>query len=88
MIYSLYSVYDEKIMSYGPVICMDNEVNAIRAFSSVANDKSSDIGRFPDDFRLYQVGTFDSEAGVIDRFPIPVLVASASKFVRSSENAS
>lgn len=87
MKHGLFSIYDKKLNSFGPVVCLDNEVNANRAFKAVSNDKSGDIGRFPDDFSFYRVGDFDSESGVVDGYAVPLLVNTARSFVEV-ENAS
>lgn len=43
---------------------MDHEVQAVRGFSQAANDSSTEICKYPDDFRLVFIGELDVVSGV------------------------
>lgn len=38
---------------------------AVRAFGDQANDPSSDIGKYPADFQLFELGEWDEVTGVL-----------------------
>lgn len=78
----MYSVYDTKSQHFSPPFFQVNEIMATRAFARAANDPASDIHAFPDDFTLYQVGTFDDNNANIDACLPPVLVINASSLIK------
>lgn len=53
---------------------------AIRSFTDEANRKTSEINNHPEDYDLYQLGTFDQETGKIEQTSI-ALVARAQDLV-------
>lgn len=62
----IYSIYDEKVDSYSqPFFCVHKQ-HAIRIFSNLVNDKSSNINTYPEDFALYFLGSFDDATGLFD----------------------
>jgi len=61
----IYTVYDTKAEQYGnPVFCR-TDAEARRQFATVAEDPTNEIGKHPEDFILYRIGTWDNENGNI-----------------------
>lgn len=65
----LYSLHDVKTDKwYKPVVC-NNDGEAERSFISAVNGdygKDGDVVKYPQDFRLVCLGTFDDQLGVIE----------------------
>lgn len=61
-----FAVYDQKARSFCKPFHADNQNTAIRAFHYSATQLDNDIGRYPNDYGLYFVGTFDGEQGTWD----------------------
>jgi len=83
MIKNLYSVYDTKSNSFCNPFVSQNDATALRDFTHVANDNSTEIGRYPADFALFRVASFDFESAVVKSEPTPVNLALASTLVRA-----
>lgn len=66
MIVKIFSVFDKKARSFCTPFYMPNVETAVRAFHQAANDKSIDVGRYPADFDLFMLGTFNDETGVTE----------------------
>ncbi|AXH77991.1 MAG: nonstructural protein [Microviridae sp.] len=49
---------------FGPPFNMPARGQAVRAFSDLANDKNTQVGRHPSDFKLVEIATFDDTKGV------------------------
>lgn len=62
MIHQLYSVYDRKAKVFCKPFTAENHEVAVRSFAFAANDKTTDIGRYPEDFVLYHLGSFDDNS--------------------------
>jgi len=65
VILKAFSVLDVKSEIFGrPFFCVSNG-EALRAFKDLAGDKNTTVGRYPGDFKLVEIGTFDDGAGVM-----------------------
>lgn len=76
MIFGVYSVRDHLTGFMTPVL-EQNEAVAVRNFSMACDRmkaESSVMAWKPSDFALYQIGSFDSESGLIAPVQPPVLV--------------
>ncbi|QXP08113.1 MAG: nonstructural protein [Arizlama microvirus] len=70
-----YSILDTKSKIYNNPHFLINDAVAIRQFGLIVNDKESIISKYPEDFRLYRVGTFDMSTGKITSEQNPVEIA-------------
>ena len=60
---NIYSIYDTASGAYMRPFYMNSDGQAIRAFSDLAQDAEHEIGRHPEDYTLYRIGTFDDNTG-------------------------
>lgn len=85
MIMHMFSVYDEKASTFcAPFFSVNADV-AIRDFAYAANDLSTDIGRYPIDYTIYHIGTFDTETAVVLSTQ-PKNLGMASNFTKGLES--
>lgn len=80
----IYSIFDKKVGSYGPVMSFQNEVDAKRYFGACVVNSDTIVGMYPEDYVLTYVGEFDDESGCItaDNMPTHVVEALACVAVR------
>jgi len=81
MIKDVFVVQDAKVQAFGTPFFLENITVAIRAFAHAANDKQNDIGRYPTDFNLYHLGTYDDQTAKFDLLPAPFHLALASTLI-------
>ena len=81
MIHVMFSVYDSKSESYQPPQAYPTAGMAIRSFAAGANDKASAFGRWPRDFTLFEVGTYDDSSGKMIPHETPLSRGVAIEFV-------
>lgn len=60
---NMYAVYDMKAAAFLQPFFSALDATAIRAMSAVVNDPTSMIHKFPGDYALFQIGTFDEQLG-------------------------
>ncbi|QXP44283.1 MAG: nonstructural protein [Arizlama microvirus] len=77
MILSIFAVKDNKASCYNRPFSEINVLNAVRGLSVAVNTQESQIMHFPEDFDLYQFGTFDDVTGKMDMFDSPKFIQSA-----------
>lgn len=66
MLKQVFSVYDKKAKIFCQPFYAENSEVAIRSFAYAANDKTVDLGRYPTDFDLFKLGSFDDQTGKFD----------------------
>lgn len=85
MIYNIYAIRDFKTGFLSP-ITEQSEVTAIRNFEYACSKDDNLMNHFPNDFSLYEIGSYDSDTGLLQAVPVIRLVASASDFVNKKES--
>ena len=81
MKFGLYCIKDAKTGFMTPVV-EQNDAAALRNFSHAVNQSESIMYDSPNDFTLFKVADFDTDAGIIG-IPSPTLVADASEVLRN-----
>lgn len=66
MKYGIYSVFDCKANAYAQPFYAPNRPVALRNFAAAQEDPNSVLSKFPGDFVLYELGTFDDTGGTIE----------------------
>lgn len=80
-----FSILDVKSDVYSPPFFMQTVGQAMRAFKVTVNDQESQVGRFPEDFKLMRIGEFDGVRGLLTACE-PTSLGFATEFKeRSSE---
>lgn len=86
---SLFSIRDQKVGVFNNPFIAPNVNAIIRQFGDAVANKDGDLGKYPQDFDLYEVGSFNPETGVIDAYGQPKHVFSCVALVNSlGENKS
>ena len=62
-----YSVQDTKTAAFGTPFFSQNDETAIRSFQMLSKDTNSVVAFAPQDFRLFRLGVFDDQSGVIEK---------------------
>lgn len=78
----LYCVYDSKVGIFHAPMVMLNKGEALRSWEEVANDDTKAICRHPQDFTLFEVGTFEDTLPEINMYKAPESLGLASNFKR------
>lgn len=81
MMFGMYSIKDAKTGFMTPVV-EQNDAAALRNFSHAVNQLESIMHDSPNDFSLFKISDFDTDAGII-AIPSPILVADASEVLRN-----
>jgi len=61
MIKPVFTLFDEKAKYHKQPFIFQSKGEAIRAFSDIANDNKTEVGKHPADFHLYHIADFDEE---------------------------
>lgn len=78
----VFCVYDCKVESYGSPFFYKTKGDALRSFSEVANDTKTQIGKYPADFTLFELGDYFEENAKFSIHATPIAIAVAVEFVK------
>jgi hypothetical protein len=73
----IYSVRDNKVDAYGVPFFVDSDVQALRELHVAVNDNRIQLSIFPEDFDLYELGSFNEQTGKIDTLVVPKFITGA-----------
>lgn len=77
MITKLFVIYDAKAKFYNKPFNLPNEATALRTFTDLTNDPNTDICKHPEDFTLFEIGSYDDEHAKLTPLTIPNPICSA-----------
>lgn len=81
-IHRVYSLHDSKAAVYNMPFSSPNDALARRMVEDLVVDRNTTVGRHPSDFRLYCIGLFDDEKGLMQPFNVPEHIVDAVALVR------
>jgi len=81
----LFAIRDVKSEAYCPPMAITTVGLAVRGFSDECLNPKSDLSRYPADYMLYEIGTYDPNTAVITSLPVPVFVASATEMIAKAK---
>lgn len=82
MILTVVCVHDKAAAAYLAPFSVGHIQLAVRAFADQCNTPNTDIGRHPEDFTLFKLGTYDDSTGRFDLLPSPEAVGNGVNYVR------
>lgn len=83
MIKKVFTVYDEKAKLFGKIFFMDEIGEARRGFGDAVSDPKTGLHAHPEDYRLYQIGTYDVHTGKLTSLDPLLLCASGTDYKKS-----
>lgn len=78
----LFTIYDSKAETYVAPFCLLSRGEAIRAFTDTVNDQSIPPGKYPEDFSLFELGTFDETNCKFVLYSTPTSLGVGVEFVK------
>lgn len=83
-----FSVYDVKVSGYAHPFFCSAAGEAARLFGDWVNEGKTPLSKHPEDYRLYQVGSFDMDSGAMASLDVPVLVVAGDVVMTRASIAS
>ncbi|WNK13825.1 MAG: hypothetical protein [Microvirus sp.] len=63
---NVYAIFDNAARAYLPPFFLLRDTMAIRSFTEAVNSKDHPLNKFPQDYSLFRLGSFDDSSGQID----------------------
>jgi len=76
----IFAVFDTKAETYSAPFTKLTKGLAIRDFTDAANNSDNMIGKYPHDYALFQIGTWDETCGKITTEATPINIGLAIEY--------
>lgn len=81
------SLKDAKADTFSPPFFQVNRASALRVLSDLVADERSTVSRHPEDFALFELGTFDDVTGMITSYDMPRHLSNALEWRKDPNEA-
>lgn len=79
---NIYSIRDSKAEASLLPFCMRSRGEVTRAFGDACKkNDGSPLASHPEDYILFEIGTFDEQTGLVDAYKAPVSVCMGADFL-------
>lgn len=85
MKHKAFSIRDSKTGVFNPPFWTPHTGQAMRTLQELANDSKTQIGKYPEDFQLYEIGEYDDELGLMYPREAPHQIATAGELVNRAQ---
>lgn len=82
MLVNMYSIFDKKTGSYSTPFFQQNDATATRMFADEINGTDNLLAKHPEDFVLFNVGSWEDFGSVLGHEPVSVVDGLALKVDR------
>lgn len=82
---NVYAVYDQAAKAYLAPFFLNNDEMAIRIFRDCANSNDHQFGRFPSDYTLFHLGTFDDTTGMLESWAPQKIISALEVLVDDNQ---
>lgn len=65
MVHRLFTIFDDKAEAYLPPFVLPGKGMAMRIFGDCVNSKDHQFGVHPEDYTLFDIGSFDDKTGIV-----------------------
>jgi len=81
MLHQVFSVHDSKADFYMTPIFFKTKGEALRAFSAIVNDASHHFNKYPEDFTMFHLGSYDDDKAKFELHLTPIPLGKALEFI-------
>ena len=80
MVYKIFSLYDSAVGAYNVPMFLRSRGEAIRSFQAAANEGDSNISKWPDQYTLFEIGTYDDASARVEMYAAPESLGTALQY--------
>jgi hypothetical protein len=88
MIVNMYGIYDSAAKAYTKPLFMQTDGLAMRMFTDIVQPgQDSDISKHPEQFKLFKLGEYDDQTGIVTCDEGPQIMANGHELVNYYEGS-
>lgn len=85
MIHKIFSVYDAKAEAYLQPFFSTTTGLATRSFTDIMNDKTHPFSKYPEDYTLFELGTFSDLKCTFEMLKTPISLGVGIEFIKITD---
>jgi len=82
----VFCVFDSKISLHLQPFFFPATGQALRAFEEAVSDSKTSFAKYPADFTLLEIGTYEESTGLFEMLPVKINLGTALEYIRPSNN--
>ena len=82
MLMSVFAIYDSGISTWTPPLFVRNKGEIMRWFMDSVNDPQSRLAKYPADYTLFELGTWDDDKCSFNLLKTPDRIGTALEYVK------
>lgn len=82
----VFSIHDQAAGAYMRPFFVTAVGLAVREFERLANEKEGNVSRWPDQYTLFELGTYEDSTGVLESLEIPKSHGNAVQYLSNEDN--
>jgi len=79
-----FAVFDQKVGAYLRPFTVRSSGEALRGWVDICNDRESEVNKHPEDYTLFELGSFDPETGRVEALSTPHSHGKAIEFLKTN----
>lgn len=85
--HKMFTIWDAKGRAFDTAILVQRTTEeALRSFQSIVKNPETMLGKYPEDYFLYELGEFDQHTASFFLYPAPVNLGSAAQYSTPNGN--
>ena len=85
MLTKIFTIYDSKTQAYMSPFFNTSTGGALRSFEEACRDENSTFHKYPSDFTLFEIGTFDDNNAKISFHDSKISLGCAIEYAQSNQ---
>ncbi len=85
MLMSIFAIYDSGISTWKPPMFCRAKGEILRWWIEMVNNEQTDLSKHPQDYTLFDIGTWDDEKCKFDLHKTPISLGVAIEFVKKAD---
>lgn len=83
MTINAYAIFDEKSSLFNKPFFAVTNGQAMRSFGEMVSDPQSMANKYPEDFKLYFIGTYDDQIAWLESTKTPIFLCHATEYKKN-----
>jgi len=83
MLHRVFSIYDHACEAYMRPFLAPTKGVAIRSFSELAQDTNHEVGKYPEQYTLFELGSWEDTNALYDLHDTPLPIGKGHEFIKS-----
>lgn len=82
MLFNVFAIYDTAVQTWRPPLYARSKGEILRSFVDAVNNPQTEFAKHPEDYTLFELGTWDDDKCKFDLLKTPVSIGKAIEYLK------